>query len=97
MHEIQRLVVILTTISYETFQQGKHHAVICFCGTIDSTSLPWDTGLHKPELIVCNDASGAWVCAVFYEPYWLQFEWPPRLSSLLIAVMEMIPVVLAPA
>ena len=33
----------------------------------------------------------------FYEHHWFQLEWPPRLSSLSIAVKEMLPVIIAAA
>ena len=60
--------------------------------------LLWDIRLHNSDLMVYSDASGSWGCGAFYaEHHWFQLEWPPRLSSLSIAVKEMLPVIIAAA
>ena len=46
---------------------------------------------HWLGVKVYTDASEAWGCSAFCELHWLQFEWPPRLSSLSIAVKQMLP------
>ena len=63
----------------------------------NGVSLLWDIGLHNSDLMVYSDASGSWGCGAFYEHHWFQLEWPPRLSSLSIAVKEMVPVIIAAA
>jgi len=60
-------------------------------------SLLWDIGLEEPNLKVWSDASGSWGCGAYCELGWFQLKWPSKLSTLFIAIKEMIPVVMAAA
>lgn len=48
-----------------------------------------------PEVHVFSDASGSWGCAAWHGGAWFQVQWDVRVSSLSIAEMELIPIILA--
>ena len=44
-----------------------------------------------------TDASGSWGCGAWCGPKWFQVKWGSRMSAILIAVKELIPIILAAA
>ena len=47
----------------------------------NGVSLLWDLGLLRTDVQVFSDASGAWGCAAFQDPYWLQLKWTPSCAA----------------
>ena len=41
--------------------------------------------------------SGSWGCGTFWDSQWLQLEWTTQMCTLNIAVMELLPILLAAA
>ena len=50
-----------------------------------------------PQVSLTSDASGSWGCGAFWDSRWLQLEWTTQMRTLNIAVMELLPILLAAA
>ena len=68
-----------------------------FASKWNGVSLLWDLGKVDWDLWVISDASGSWGCGTFWSPHWFQLQWDEKLQSLLIAVKELIPIMIAAA
>ena len=53
--------------------------------------------LVQPDRHLFSNASGSWGCGAWSLPHWLQLSWPHSYGLSSIALMELVPIVLAAA
>ena len=53
------------------------------------------SGSHDKEVTVTSGASGSWGCGGGYGPMWFQLQWNGKSQHLVIAIIELIPVLIA--
>lgn len=57
----------------------------------------WAVGEIAPDIQVVSDAASSWGCGAHWLPHWFFLQWPLRLQSKSIQVLELIPVVITAA
>ena len=70
---------------------------LLFATNWNGISMPWDSSVCSPAFNIFTDASGSWGCGAYWSFQWFHLKWPNHLQSLLIAIKELTPVVIAAA